>query len=305
VKFTSAVAGYVTGVRFFKGSNNTGTHLGNLWSATGTLLATVTFSNETASGWQTAYFPSLVAIAANTTYVISYHAAHGHTAADSGYFTNGGVSNAPLQALADGQNGPNGVYAWGNSTFPSTAASATNFWVDVVFNLAPTVGVAASVSLWSSATVPGTPAALGSTAAELGAEFMSNVAGFVTGVRFYKSAANTGTHTGYLWTGSGAQVGAVTFTGESASGWQQANFGVPIAITANTLYVISYWCPVGSYASDAGYFANAGVTSQMLYAPIDGQYGPNGGFTGTLGFPNTSVQSSNYWVDLVFTTAIQ
>ena len=50
VKFTSATNGEITGFRFYKGPLNTGTHVGDLWSATGTLLATATFTNETASG---------------------------------------------------------------------------------------------------------------------------------------------------------------------------------------------------------------------------------------------------------------
>jgi len=305
MKFSSAVSGYVTGVRFFKGSTNIGTHTGSLWSATGTLLARVIFSNETPSGWQTAYFSSPIAIAVQTTYVISYHSPKGHNAADNGYFTNSGVTNAPLEAPADCQTGPNGVYINGGSAFPNTAASGTNFWVDVVFNLSPTVGTAAPVSLWSQASAPATRAAAVTAGAELGTKFISEAAGYVTGIRFYKSAQNTGTHFGYLWNATGTLLGSVTFSRESATGWQQADFATPIPIAANTVYVISYWSPNGHYADDAGYFGTSGVTAQMLYAPIDGQYGPNGLFAASEQFPATATQSSNYWVDLVFTTAIQ
>jgi len=42
LKFTSDVGGYVTGVRFYKGSTNTGTHLGSLWTGNGALLASAT-----------------------------------------------------------------------------------------------------------------------------------------------------------------------------------------------------------------------------------------------------------------------
>ena len=56
--------GEVLGVRFFKGTGNTGTHTGRLWTSTGTLLATVTFTNETASGWQQANLPNPVPISA-------------------------------------------------------------------------------------------------------------------------------------------------------------------------------------------------------------------------------------------------
>jgi hypothetical protein len=39
LKFYSDVSGSVTGVRFYKGPNNSGPHIGDLWSATGTKLA--------------------------------------------------------------------------------------------------------------------------------------------------------------------------------------------------------------------------------------------------------------------------
>ena len=305
MKFTSDISGYITGVRFFKGSGNGGSHIGNLWSSAGTQLASVTFTNETASGWQVAYFSSPVAITANTTYVISYHAPQGHTATDNGFFTNAGVNSAPLHALADGQNGPDGVYINGSTAFPSTGASATNYWVDAVFNTSPTIGTAAPVSLWAPTATPQNQAASTAQPAQLGMTFLSSVPGYVTGVRFYKSTKNTGKHLGYLWTSTGTLLISVTFTLESASGWQQANFSSPVAINANTPYVISYWSPKGHYADDAGFFGTSGTTSQMLYSPPDGQYGSNGSNNASNAFPTSECGATNYWVDVVFTTAIQ
>ena len=56
LKFTSTTNGEITGIRFYKGPLNTSTHVGNLWSSTGTLLASAAFVNETASGWQQVNF---------------------------------------------------------------------------------------------------------------------------------------------------------------------------------------------------------------------------------------------------------
>ena len=56
--FTPSVNGSVTAVKFYKGTGNTGVHTGSVWSASGTRLATVTFANETATGWQTAKLSS-------------------------------------------------------------------------------------------------------------------------------------------------------------------------------------------------------------------------------------------------------
>jgi hypothetical protein len=48
--FYSVSAGQITAVRFWKHSRETGTHVGKIWSNGGTLLASVTFTNETSSG---------------------------------------------------------------------------------------------------------------------------------------------------------------------------------------------------------------------------------------------------------------
>jgi hypothetical protein len=135
VKFRSDQDGYITGVRFYKASANTGTHVANLWSSSGTLLATATFTNETASGWQQANFATPIAITANTAYVASYHCPAGHYSYDQYYFSGKGMDSPPLHALADGVSGVNGVYAYGSSgSFPNGGWNSSNYWVDVVFS---------------------------------------------------------------------------------------------------------------------------------------------------------------------------
>ena len=41
---------------------------------------------------------------------------------------------------------------------------------------------------------------------ELGVKFRSDTAGTITGIRFYKGAANSGTHVGNLWSSGGAKL---------------------------------------------------------------------------------------------------
>jgi hypothetical protein len=133
VKFKSDVNGSITGIRFYKGTGNTGTHVGSLWTASGTLLASATFTSETASGWQQVSFATPVTITAGTVYVAAYFTPAGHYAGDVNYFSKG-VDNPPLHALKNGVSGGNGVYAYGStSTFPTKSTKATNYWVDVVF----------------------------------------------------------------------------------------------------------------------------------------------------------------------------
>ena len=86
----------------------------------------------------------------------------------------------------------------------------------------------------------------------LGVKFTADVAGSVTGVRFYKAAANTGTHVGALWSADRQLLAQGTFSGESASGWQTVTFATPVPITAGTTYVASYLAPNGHYSVTSG-----------------------------------------------------
>ncbi|MDB5309385.1 MAG: hypothetical protein JWO38_3587 [Gemmataceae bacterium] len=166
-----------------------------------------------------------------------------------------------------------------------------------------TVARGNSTSLWTSTTTPATPSANDPNPVEVGVKFRSSLAGNITGLRFYKGAGNTGTHVGKLWSSTGTLLASATFTGETASGWQAVTFSTPVAIAANTTYVASYYAPTGGYAFNGGYFASAGVDSAPLRALANGEDGPNGVYRYGAGggFPTNSYQSTNYWVDVVFT----
>jgi PKD repeat protein len=150
-------------------------------------------------------------------------------------------------------------------------------------------------SLWSPTATPITASEPDSRSVEVGVQFKSDVAGTISGIRFYKGAGNTGTHVGQLFSSTGQLLASATFTAETASGWQQVNFSTPIAITANTTYVAAYHTNVGHYADDQGYFTLSALNSGPLHA-IEGtfKYGSTGSF------PNQIYNNSNYWVDVVF-----
>ena len=132
-------------------------------------------------------------------------------------------------------------------------------------------------------------------------KFRSTQNGFITGIRYYKGAGTTGTHTGSLWTNTGSRLAQATFTNETASGWQQVLFGTPVAITAGVTYVASYFSPSGDYAVTNPYFTQA-VVNGPLRGLANGEDGPNGlyRYTTISAFPNSNFESSNYWVDVVF-----
>ena len=519
VKFTANTNGLITGLRFYKSAANTGTHIGQLWSSSGQLLATATFTNETASGWQQVTFSSPVAITAGTTYVASYFAPNGHFAVNRTAFKSA-FTSGPLSVPANG-----GVFQYASATtFPSQSYQASNYWVDVLLATTPSadttpptvtstnpangatniaIGASATVtfseavdpatisnstvmildgnsmvtatvvynsgthsvtvtpttalansktytisvvggfqgvkdlagnplsqtnfstfstmaaapvdttpptvtsitpangatnvataanmtvtfsealnaatvststirlldggtqiaagvtynstnktvtitpaaalsnskiytisilggtsgvqdvagnalaqtvtstfttaaatatppsSLWSNSTTPGTVDVGEAAAVNLGVKFTANTNGLITGLRFYKSAANTGVHTASLWSSSGQLLATATFTSETASGWQQVTFSSPVAITAGTTYVASYFTPNGHFAVNRNAFTKA-LTSGHLSVPA------NGGvfqYSSATAFPNQSYQASNYWVDVLFVPA--
>jgi len=204
VKFQSQINGLVTGIRFYKGPSNTGIHVGQLFTNSGTLLASATFTNETASGWQEVDFSQPVAISANTTYIAAYHTNVGDYSATPNYFTSSGAENAPLQALSSSAAGGNGLYAYGPAgTFPTATSESSNYWVDVFFTAGsstpPTVtGVtpmAASSAIPMGTSVSVTfseamnPATIGSGTIQLDGPSSVPVTATVT----YNSSTNTAT----------------------------------------------------------------------------------------------------------------
>ncbi|HLH34946.1 MAG TPA: DUF4082 domain-containing protein [Alloacidobacterium sp.] len=464
LKFRADADGNVLGVRFYKAAANTGTHVGHLWSSNGTLLATATFTGESASGWQQVNFSNPVPVTANTTYIVSYFAPNGHYSADMNAFAQAGVDDPPLHALANGVDGANAIFTYSSQpgAFPSSNYRATNYWVDVVYTSSNTYSISGTVSgvgganatinltgaetlststdasgnytfdglvngsytvtpvnsgvtftpasrqvtinggvatgvnfsavvtnpqtisgtisgtggagatvnlsgaatatttadssgnysftgllngtynvdpsapgilftpgiqqvvltgtgasgvnfssqvcncvsIWSPSTTPAVIDSNDGTPIEVGVAFTSSAPGQIYGLRFYKASTNTGTHVGHLWTSTGTLLGTATFSGETASGWQQVAFSSPITITPGTTYIASYFAPAGHYSADTNYFTSA-VNNPPLTALVNGPTSSNGLYTygSSGGFPTNTYASTNYWVDVLFVPA--
>ena len=166
----------------------------------------------------------------------------------------------------------------------------------VVSAAAPASVCATPCTLWDNATTPSIAAKADYRAIEVGLKFRSDVAGQVSGVRFYKGSGNTGTHVGRLWSSSGQLLAQATFTNETSTGWQQVSFSNPVSVQADTTYVVSYSAPAGRYAYDEGFFASA-YTKGPLRALSSSEAGGNGVYKyGTGTFPTNTYRSANYWV---------
>jgi hypothetical protein len=128
MEFQSAKAGTISAIRYYKAASETGTHVGRIWSSNGTLLASVTFTNETASGWQQQTLATPLAIAANTKYVVSVNVNQYYVATANGLAST--LTNGDISAIADGSNG---VFNETPSTFPTQSWNNTNYFRDIVF----------------------------------------------------------------------------------------------------------------------------------------------------------------------------
>jgi Domain of unknown function (DUF4082)/Bacterial Ig domain len=138
--------------------------------------------------------------------------------------------------------------------------------------------------------------------AELGVRFRSELDGYVTGVRFYKTAANTGRHTGTLWSAGGQQLEVGTFADETLSGWQTLEFPSAVPIKAGQTYVASYFAPHGHYCAEPDFFYYRDHLAWPLVAEVtsvDRGTG-NGVRAAGAGFPAGAADGTNYYVDVVF-----
>ena len=283
VRVRSDVAGQLRGLRFWKGPGENGPHVGHVWTSTGQLLATVTFANESPSGWQEQALGTPLAIAANTDYVVSVSTGpNGNFAITNNTFVNGLVQGN-LQVPASGA-----VYG-APGAFP-TSTAPHNYFRDLSF--VPNTGGPPETLVTSQ--TPGSPSVNTGQAWELGVRVRSNVTGQLTALRFWKGPSENGPHVGHVWSGTGQLLATVTFSGESASGWQQQTLGTPVAMAANTDYVVSVTTgPNGNFAMTLNAFANGFVQGHLQAPPSGAVYSAPGAFP-ALTAPH------NYFRDLVF-----
>ena len=84
----------------------------------------------------------------------------------------------------------------------------------------------------------------------LGVKFKAGFDGFISAIRFYKSVGDTAHNKVILWSAAGDSLGSATLTGNPLdTGWREVSFINPIEISANTVYVASYFSPTGFYSA--------------------------------------------------------
>ena len=128
MEFETATDGSIDAIRYYKAPSETGTHTGNIWDGNGNLLASVEFSNETASGWQEQALETPLSIDADTTYVVSVNVNEYYALTSGGL--NSSITNGEIAAVADGSNG---VFNTNPDAFPTQSFNNSNYYRDIVF----------------------------------------------------------------------------------------------------------------------------------------------------------------------------
>jgi hypothetical protein len=71
-------------------------------------------------------------------------------------------------------------------------------------------------------------------------KFRSNTDGYVYGLRYYKIEGMQDLRLGNLWTRTGTHLASKYFT-TTTQGWQSILLDTPVPITADSLYVVSFF----------------------------------------------------------------
>jgi Domain of unknown function (DUF4082)/Glycosyl hydrolases family 16 len=263
--FQSNTSGQITAIRFWKDSKETGTHTGHIWSSMGALLASVTFSNETASGWQQQALTTPLSIAASTTYVVSVNTGNTYYVA-----TNNGLSSQVVNGNLSSVVGNNGVYG-ATGTFPTNSWQSSNYFRDITFSVTSASGSPASIT-----ATAGTP-----QSATMNTAFATALQATV------KDAGNnpvSGVTVTFAAPGSGASG---TFGGSASVTTNSSGVATAPAFTANIT--------AGSYTVTASV---SGVATSASFS-LTNDPGPAASVTATAGTPQSAT------VNTAFATALQ
>ena len=145
----------------------------------------------------------------------------------------------------------------------------------------------------------------------VGVKFKADFDGKITGIRFFKAPLDNATTDEHVTLYSISPDGGVSpgtaiataslpsnFTHDQVNGeWAEAFFTTPIQITANTVYVATYYSPTGYYNATSNSFTNPVVNGPLAILK-DGDEGVNGAYIYDDAYPTNGFQASNYWVDV-------
>jgi glucose/arabinose dehydrogenase len=200
MEFQSAKTGTIDAIRYYKSASETGSHAGKIWSSTGQLLASVSFTNEAASGWQQQTLATPLTITANTKYVVSVNTNTHYAISENGLSKT--ITNGDLSAIADDSNG---VFNFAPGLFPNQSWNNSNYFRDVVFSDSPTTALRDNSTIFvneAAGTATVTAVRTGNTQERITLEYTTNEIGGAgaakAGVDYTQPSLNGRANTGQI-----------------------------------------------------------------------------------------------------------
>jgi hypothetical protein len=129
---------------------------------------------------------------------------------------------------------------------------------------------------------------------ELGTKVKVDAPTTLVALRYYKDVLETGSHIGRVWDETGALLAQATYASETTSGWQRQSLATPLTLQPGHTYTVSVNVNT-SYG-----MTQFGMSQGYASGPLSTVSGNNGSYNDHAGqAPNTSFNSSNYYVDAV------
>ena len=125
LRFSSAVSGNITAIRWYKDAAHTGVVTGRVYDNNQALIYEGVFPDGV--GWVEHILPAPIPINSGEEYVVSIHTT-------SGYISSGGYFTSPITVGNLTASTPNNIFLYGaGGSYPTDTWNASNYWVDVEF----------------------------------------------------------------------------------------------------------------------------------------------------------------------------
>lgn len=130
---------------------------------------------------------------------------------------------------------------------------------------------------------------------ELGVRFTTTKSGTISAIRFLKAPDDSSRHVVSLWS-KGSRVGTGVSSNETPSGWQQVALDKPVHLISGQTYTASFH--TNRYLATQSFFSKDVSAGPLHVSKNGGVYA----YGNDPVRPTQTWQSTNYWVDVVFTT---
>lgn len=292
-KFYAKVDGMITKVRIYTAAGENGVHQVTIWDPEALEIIAGPYDwiiEPGVEGWQSFTLPSICHITANKNYIVSVSNTTGDQLYAQSAIANVAMTNKDL-VVTDGNSYYN---YYGEGANMPYMQSQVNYLRDIVF-------LPAEQTIFTD-EVPDD--FTNDARYELGTTFRTTVSGYITKVRIYTSATESGTHKVSLWDLDNNRLIAGPYDWTitaGAEGWKTFELPQAVHISANHRYIVSV-----SNGEDYVYPRATGV-----YSFINGicnrdliTFTDSGTYSTTLGTMPTNISpihpGVNYLRDIVF-----